>query len=346
MPYTRGRYLLDEMQEVVRRRHLKPAEISTASKPRSRRDQPRQPSAHSIGDWRWGVYRHRQAPAGPKRRPGPRGTWRSLLQWSTATKTWATPSLRVTVWVMSVPHRTCTASVVIVCRRAFCPAACAPGAAPDESGNRRRDRGLMRAGSARVRHVMIQLAWLMLHHQPDCALVRWYRERVEKANRAGKKTFIVALARKLLIALWRFVKEGVVPAGMPTPELGPRTAFKIGPAPWSLPLRCACSIVVPVFGPTVACAGNGWRGRRPPGWCCGKPAPAISTRLAQPNVPVYCLAALRQLGELRLVASFSNMATQGVTCRPTAAQKIAPTAEHFRMRRGGTLGAGGAGESA
>jgi transposase len=85
---------------------------------------------------------------------------------------------------------------------------------PDESGSRRRDRGLMKAGSARVRHVMIQLAWRMLRHQPDCALVRWYRQRVETANGAGKKTFIVALARKLLIALWRFVTEGVVPEGM------------------------------------------------------------------------------------------------------------------------------------
>lgn len=85
---------------------------------------------------------------------------------------------------------------------------------PDESGSRRRDRGMMKGGSARVRHVMIQLAWRMLRHQPDCALVRWYRERVEKANGAGKKTFIVALARKLLIALWRFVSEGVVPEGM------------------------------------------------------------------------------------------------------------------------------------
>lgn len=60
---------------------------------------------------------------------------------------------------------------------------------------------------------MIQLAWRMLHHQPDCTLVRWYRERVEKANGAGKKTFIVALAHKLLIALWRFVAEGGFPAG-------------------------------------------------------------------------------------------------------------------------------------
>jgi transposase len=85
---------------------------------------------------------------------------------------------------------------------------------PDESGSRRRDRGLMKAGSARVRHVMIQLAWRLLYHQPDAALVRWYRQRVDKANSAGRKTFIVALARKLLIAMWRFVNQGELPTGM------------------------------------------------------------------------------------------------------------------------------------
>jgi transposase len=85
---------------------------------------------------------------------------------------------------------------------------------PDESGSRRRDRGLMKAGSARVRHIMIQLAWRMLYHQPNSALVQWYRDRVAKANGAGRKTFIVALARKLLIALCRFVQSGQVPEGM------------------------------------------------------------------------------------------------------------------------------------
>lgn len=85
---------------------------------------------------------------------------------------------------------------------------------PDESGSRRRDRGLIKAGSSRVRHIMIQLAWRMLCHQPNAALVRWYRNRVAKANSGGRKTFIVALARKLLIALWRFVQTGEVPEGM------------------------------------------------------------------------------------------------------------------------------------
>jgi transposase len=61
---------------------------------------------------------------------------------------------------------------------------------------------------------MIQLARRMLYHRPNAALVQWYRDRVAKANSAGRKTFIVALARKLLIALWRFVQTGEVPEGM------------------------------------------------------------------------------------------------------------------------------------
>jgi transposase len=58
---------------------------------------------------------------------------------------------------------------------------------PDESGSRRRDRGLMKAGSARVRHIMIQLAWRMIYHQPNAALVQWYRDRVGQGQQRGQK---------------------------------------------------------------------------------------------------------------------------------------------------------------
>jgi len=82
---------------------------------------------------------------------------------------------------------------------------------PDESGRRRREKGLAKAGNARVRRGMIQLAWRFLMYQPDSALVQWYRARVA----AGKKptVAIVALARKLLIALWRLVTIGEIPQG-------------------------------------------------------------------------------------------------------------------------------------
>ena len=83
---------------------------------------------------------------------------------------------------------------------------------PDESGAKRREKGLARAGNARVRRGMIQLAWRFLMFQKDSALARWYRARTEDA-RGTRKTMIVALARKLLIALWRLVHDGVVPGG-------------------------------------------------------------------------------------------------------------------------------------
>jgi len=84
---------------------------------------------------------------------------------------------------------------------------------PDESGNKRRERGLARAGNARVRHGMIQLAWRWLQFQNKSALAQWYRTRTAGAKPGLRKAMIVALARKLLIALWRYVTIGEVPAG-------------------------------------------------------------------------------------------------------------------------------------
>ena len=85
---------------------------------------------------------------------------------------------------------------------------------PDESGARRREKGLARAGNARVRRGMLQLAWRFLMFQKDSALVQWYRARTADARGATRKTMIVALARKLLIALWRLVTTGEVPEGV------------------------------------------------------------------------------------------------------------------------------------
>ncbi len=84
---------------------------------------------------------------------------------------------------------------------------------PDESGRKRREKGLARSGNARVRRGMIQLAWRFLMFQKDSTLAQWFRARTESA-RGTRKTMIVALARKLLIALWRLVREGVVPDGV------------------------------------------------------------------------------------------------------------------------------------
>jgi len=86
--------------------------------------------------------------------------------------------------------------------------------APDESGKKRRERGLAKAGNARVRRGMIQLAWGHLLHQKDSVLAEWYRRRTADARGGTRKTMIVALARKLLIALWRLVTTGEAPVGL------------------------------------------------------------------------------------------------------------------------------------
>jgi transposase len=85
---------------------------------------------------------------------------------------------------------------------------------PDESGKRRREKGLARAGNARVRRGMIQLAWRFLMFQKESALAQWYRSVTNGARGAIRKTMIVALARKLLIALWRMVRTGEIPQGV------------------------------------------------------------------------------------------------------------------------------------
>jgi len=85
---------------------------------------------------------------------------------------------------------------------------------PEESGARRREKGLAKAGNSRVRRGMLQLAWRFLIFQKDSALAQWYRARTADARGATRKTMIVALARKLLIALWRLVTIGEVPRGV------------------------------------------------------------------------------------------------------------------------------------
>jgi transposase len=85
---------------------------------------------------------------------------------------------------------------------------------PDESGAKRREKGLAKAGNSRVRRGMLQLAWRWLMFQKDSALTQWYRARTENAPPRARKTMIVALARKLLITLWRYTTNGEVPAGV------------------------------------------------------------------------------------------------------------------------------------
>ena len=85
---------------------------------------------------------------------------------------------------------------------------------PYQSGGMDRDRSISRAGNPRARTTMIQLAWLWLRYQPDSALAKWFRERVGTLQGRTRRIAIVAMARKLLIALWRYVETGVVPDGI------------------------------------------------------------------------------------------------------------------------------------
>jgi transposase len=96
-------------------------------------------------------------------------------------------------------------------RQVACYAGLAPS--PWQSGNMDRERGVSKAGNKRLRTTMIQVAWLWLRHQPESELTRWYAERVQANGGRIRRVMIVALARKLLIALWQFSSAGVVPKG-------------------------------------------------------------------------------------------------------------------------------------
>jgi transposase len=84
---------------------------------------------------------------------------------------------------------------------------------PWASGGTRREQGIGKAGNPRVRAAMIELAWLWLRHQPDSGLSRWFRERVGQARGLVRRIAIVAVARRLLVALWRYAGDGVMPEG-------------------------------------------------------------------------------------------------------------------------------------
>ena len=84
---------------------------------------------------------------------------------------------------------------------------------PWQSGSIDREQGVSKAGNRRLRTTLIQLAWLWLRHQPQSALALWFEERVRRNGGRLRKTTIVALARKLLVALWKYVTAGVVIEG-------------------------------------------------------------------------------------------------------------------------------------
>jgi transposase len=86
-------------------------------------------------------------------------------------------------------------------------------ATPYSSGSTEREQGIDKAGNRRLRTVMVELAWLWQRYQPGSAQVKWFRARVGGTGTRMRKVMVVALARKLLIALWRFATQGVLPEG-------------------------------------------------------------------------------------------------------------------------------------
>jgi transposase len=86
-------------------------------------------------------------------------------------------------------------------------------ATPFDSGEQSRDQGISHAGNTPVRGMSIEIAWCWLRYQPESELAQWYQERFAHGGKRLRKIGIVALARKLLIALWRYLEDGVVPAG-------------------------------------------------------------------------------------------------------------------------------------
>ena len=84
---------------------------------------------------------------------------------------------------------------------------------PYSSGDSEREQGISKAGNRRVRTLMVELSWLWLRYQPNSALSQWFEKRFARGGKRMRRIGIVALARKLLIALWRLVNEGIIPDG-------------------------------------------------------------------------------------------------------------------------------------
>ena len=84
---------------------------------------------------------------------------------------------------------------------------------PHDSGESRVDQGISKQGNGRVRALLIEMAWLWLRYQPKSALAQWFIRRTQGSGKRGRRIAIVAVARKLAIALWRYLQAGVIPEG-------------------------------------------------------------------------------------------------------------------------------------
>jgi transposase len=93
---------------------------------------------------------------------------------------------------------------------------------PYDSGTMRQDQGISKTGDPRLRALLVELAWLWLRYQPESVITKWFQHRTQGSGSRGKRVMIVAVARRLAIALWRYLKDGVVPEGA---QFKPRRAI-------------------------------------------------------------------------------------------------------------------------
>ena len=89
-------------------------------------------------------------------------------------------------------------------------------ATPNQSGDMDQERGIDKAGNRHVRAMAIEIAWGWLRFQPESALTQWYEEKFGRGSSRMRRIRIVALARKLLVELWRYLETGALPEGAST----------------------------------------------------------------------------------------------------------------------------------
>jgi transposase len=85
---------------------------------------------------------------------------------------------------------------------------------PYDSGGSQREQGISKAGNKRIRSLAVEMAWVWLRFQPQSKLNQWFMERFSAGGRRTRRIGIVAVARKLLIDLWRYLEHGVIPEGV------------------------------------------------------------------------------------------------------------------------------------
>ena len=84
---------------------------------------------------------------------------------------------------------------------------------PHNSGDMVREQGISKSGNKRIRATMIELSWLWLRYQPESRITIWFNERFATAGKRMRRIGIVAVARKLLVALWKYLEKGMIPEG-------------------------------------------------------------------------------------------------------------------------------------